>query len=528
MSNYPNNNCPRPIVVPSSAYSQPAPCSTPITLGGDVIGYNYDNTVTKVQNIKWTPTLPTVGQIPIYTATGDIQWTTPTSFSTLTVVNGSGLVLTGTQLDINCTSLVSHCDLVTNTVADLKYLKLSGGIVTGNLTVNGVTEVADLSSTGTVSFDALAGVGTRMVTVNSTGILSVTSLPSSTTISMSNLGTGKRVLKNYDSLTGVAEFGTLVAGNGMELVETPTGIIVNSTVTPEILTFTNLGATGVGVFKQKTPSGVVELFRISAGQNVVLNQNATSIEVSVPNIGETNDLAFPGAAVPNSASIRIDKTSNIIAARRLRGVQNMTITENGNYIDFSATDSQTLTLSGNNLSISGGNSIILPSTSVSVADSSTLDFTLTGTTITATAPIRYNGTNATQPAGSTPLGYNFTSSGTIAITNPTAGVINLEATGIQGFFTKDINPAGNVNATVGTNTSVIAFTGTWTANRIVTLQSAGAVLGSRIEISTVNAELASTYTLQVVDQVSGLPLTTSTLETKYTFIFDGANWIQFA
>jgi hypothetical protein len=530
LGNYPSNNCVQPFVITEQSHPhfiQQAPgCSTPLLLGGDVIGYANDNRVDKIQNVKWSPVKPVVGQIPQYDNSGQWSFVTPTAFGTISVVSGGGLVLTGSELSINYPSLIGNGDLITNAGADLRYLRLTGGTVTGNITVNGNTELAGLSTTGVVNHSILSGTGTRMVTVSATGDLSFATLPTVTSITMNSLGSGKRVFKNFDSLTGVAEFGTLVAGTGIDLVDTPTGVTISSTVTPEILTFTNLGATGAGIFKAKLPNGTVELYRISAGQNVVLNQNANFIEIAVPTIGEVNDLVSPSAQVVNSAGIRIGKPGVSVEVRRIRGVSNITVTENGGYIDLAATNDQQLAISGNTLSISGGNSVTLPSTTITVADSATVDLNLSGTTLSATTALRYNGVNVTPPSGFTPVGFNFTSSGTIAITNPSAGVINLEATGIQGYFTKDINTTGNLNATVGTNSQVVAFTGTWTANRNVTLQSAGAVLGSRIELSTVNATLGA-FTLNVIDQVSGLTIQSSTLSTRFIFIFDGANWIKF-
>jgi hypothetical protein len=138
--------------------------------------------------------------------------------------------------------------------------------------------------------------------------------------------------------------------------------------------------------------------------------------------------------------------------------------------------------------------------------------------------MRYNGTQISSPSGSTPIGYNITSS-TLALTNPSAGTLNLE---VGGFGFSKVTPGSTtITAIVNTNTESILFTGTWTSSRDVILSATSATLGRQIEISAVGATPA-TYSLTIKDATqSNATIDTISTATSATYKFDGTNWVKF-
>jgi len=150
-------------------------CDGDCRLSGDVVGplQNNQYKVVGIQGIPVTNAQPKKDDTFAVDAMGNIVWKQITSAGPLSVIPGSGLTLIDGVLNIVCGDLINHCDLLTDTEADTKYLKLTGGTISGNLTVNGSTTLNNLSANGSVSFGTIygSGSGAKVVTVTSSGAI---------------------------------------------------------------------------------------------------------------------------------------------------------------------------------------------------------------------------------------------------------------------------------------------------------------------------------------------------------------------
>jgi len=155
---------------------------------------------------------------------------------------------------------------------------------------------------------------------------------------------------------------------------------------------------------------------------------------------------------------------------------------------------------------------------------------LIGGNATVTVPMRIN-TSTVVTTPSTAGGYIINSNGnSVVVTNPTAGVINLE---VPRGFTIDTLSTGNVIAVAGTINQSILFATPFSTNRTVTLSSTGATNGAVIEISTVNPAgtniLPLTTQINVVNGFTSTALDTITDVDVYArYMSNGTTWARIA
>jgi hypothetical protein len=160
-------------------------------------------------------------------------------------------------------------------------------------------------------------------------------------------------------------------------------------------------------------------------------------------------------------------------------------------------------------------------------DSSTVDFTVAGNNVTARVPLKIGGVAMSVPsvAGA---GYNLVSdNGSIVFSDNGLGEVSIETSSASSFFSSDSAGSGTVNAVMNTNTQNVKFTGTLSGNRNIVLNTIGAVNGSFIKLSFINATFGI-YNFNIVDQASGLSVETVNIATASEYVFNGTNWIKFS
>ena len=195
---------------------------------------------------------------------------------------------------------------------------------------------------------------------------------------------------------------------------------------------------------------------------------------------------------------------------------------------------------GNTVLISGGTGINTQTTGVdevlvSVDYTQLYDFQSTPTAtmntnssapmeVSVDVPMRLNGTPVTEPSGISE-GYNYISSdGSVSMTNPSAGTVDVKAQ-VPKYYNKDVSTSGNVTLTPRTNSSKTNIVASLTTGRDITL-SATAVFGDTIYLSTRNVTFNG-QTVRVVDGTNSSTLTSITNNSTFEFVFDGTNWNRF-
>lgn len=169
-----------------------------------------------------------------------------------------------------------------------------GKIVISSTTASGAGEVNTASNvgTGTGLYAQKSGADLQFKSLKAAGGVSISSDADSVTISadgeantLVSLGSGATLV---GPKSGTAlQVKSVVAGTGIQVIENAGDITIVNTNNGEANTGSNLGS-GIGVFANK--NGVDLRFRsISAGSsNVTVTENAGTISIDVPTVGETN------------------------------------------------------------------------------------------------------------------------------------------------------------------------------------------------------------------------------------------------
>jgi hypothetical protein len=514
-------------------------CSAPLALAGDVQGLLTQNTVVALQGTKMSADKPASGQVLQYLSGA---WTpaNATAFGVISVDLNTGLTLTSeNRIGINCATLAAHCNLLTNELGDTKYLAKTGGVISGTLSVTGVTQLTTLSTTGALSFQNLSGTGTRQLVVDATGAVSAQAL-SNTIYNGNSNGSGAKIFTSKDS-NNTFQFNSLVAGDSNTLVTEGSGFVTIRTL-GEINDITPLGAllpNSANVYAGAKIGTLLPLKTIQGSTGILISgtdPNKITITNTMPgviNTGINLGSAGAGTGQPFTGMAGNDLTfKSIIGNTSPTAVTN--ITQSGNDIRVSVDAVRDLAFNETTriLSITGGVSANLSSlaSGFTTLNTSSASATLASNILSVTVPFRYNGALMSSAAGSTTAGLNITSSGnTITITNPTPNTLNVEAISnstAPGF--SSVGPAsGTTTAIVGTNTENILFTGTFTSSRDVILSATNATLGRSVIISTLNATVGA-FPLSIKDATqANAVIDTISTATSAEYRFNGLNWVEF-
>ena len=135
------------------------------------------------------------------------------------------------------------------------------------------------------------------------------------------------------------------------------------------------------------------------------------------------------------------------------------------------------------------------------------------------------------PAPTTTGGYQFQSTdGSVVITNPSAGVINL-ASSSADFYSADTATTGNVTATRATASSFTHYTAPFTGNRVHILSTTGAVLGDSMTVSVgyAGVDVLPIFSLEIRNATVGGTLIetfTDGLGIEGHYKFNGTAWVK--
>jgi hypothetical protein len=154
----------------------------------------------------------------------------------------------------------------------------------------------------TLQFKSLvAGSGVVLASDANSVTISTTGGSAGEANTASNLGIGSGIFAQKSGVD--LQFKSLIAGTNVSLTATSTAITINATGgSGETNTASNLGATGQGVFAQK--SGVdLQFKKLIAGTNVTMSADASSITINATGgSGETNTASNLGAGTGIFAS----------------------------------------------------------------------------------------------------------------------------------------------------------------------------------------------------------------------------------
>jgi hypothetical protein len=145
----------------------------------------------------------------------------------------------------------------------------------------------------------------------------------------SNLGAGSGT---FASKVGAdLQFKSLVAGSNVSLSSTATEITIAATDTGEVNTASNLGA-GSGTFASKVGSDL-QFKSLVAGSNVSLSSTSTEITIAATDTGEVNTASNVGAS---GTGVFYQKSGVDLQFKKLIAGTNVTITDNGTTITVDA------------------------------------------------------------------------------------------------------------------------------------------------------------------------------------------------
>jgi hypothetical protein len=358
-------------------------------LSGDVTGAPNATTVGKLQGVAVSTTAPTSGQTLTYNGT---SWApgTPSSYTA-----GTGISISSGAISVN------------NLAGDV-----SGA---PNATTVGKIQGTSVSTTAPSSGQVLKYNGTAYAPAadNDAQSLSI----SGTTLSLTNGGSVTLPSTTYTAGTGISISGTTISANNTSNLWNAnqlqgTGISTSAPSTGQALVYT---------------SGAWTPTTLASG---TVYTGGTGITVSSGGVISSNNLAGDVTGAPNANTVG-----------KLQGVAvSSSAPSNGQFLKYTGSswtpaadnDAQTLSVSGSSLSISGGNSVTLPTgstytagTGISISGSIVIsannlggDVTgapnantvtkIQGVTVSSTAPtsgqaLVYNGTNwapATTGSGS--------------------------------------------------------------------------------------------------------------------------------
>jgi len=131
-------------------------------LDGDVIGPVMATEVKAIRGIQVVCIQePKEGQMLVYR---NNRFILEDKINYITIQKNQGLEMEDGELSIKCSDLIEHCNILTEALANAKFLSIEGGTITGNLRVN-----------GSLSIPGLSDVSNQVLIINPGGI--VTSIP---------------------------------------------------------------------------------------------------------------------------------------------------------------------------------------------------------------------------------------------------------------------------------------------------------------------------------------------------------------
>jgi hypothetical protein len=490
------------------------------------------NLPSTVNNLTVTPTGILTSTVNGVAATVTLpdkdQQTLSLSSNTLSISNGNSVTLPATTNSLiisgtNPKTLVSTVNGVASTVTfpdlDVQTLSLTGS----TLSISGGNSVT-LPPSQVVTGVGLSGNGltANPITLNLSGLPTGTASPTSTFVTGSGqqvsvasmqatLVTCASVNANYLSSTAPITTQNLllddctkrpVSSLRIDAATQLTGSIPVSNLPTTTNTLTVSGTT--------TKTLVSTVNGVSATVNVVdLDAQTLTLTGNTLSISNGNSVTLPTTpATTNTLTLSGTTTKTLVST-----VNGVSAT-----VSFPDIDSQTLTLTGNTLSISGGNSINLPA--------SPTTHTTTWTQATGLVDT-VNGVVTTIPI---PVGTPVSDIGYNAAGNP----IQYPVVPITQIVEKVVNTSTNITLT--STTTTVGITTTITVDSFVLVSAAATItlpagssvpIGTEIDVKKTGVAVYSitvTTTVGAVDGGFNVTFGGTTARQSRTFRSDGLNW----
>lgn len=254
------------------------------------------------------------------------------STKTKITYDSKGLVIDGddaTTIDIN-----DSIDRRYVTDVQLNTIQNTSGINTGDETTLSIQTKRPLK---TIKGESLEGVGNINLTKDDVGLSNVPNIDATNRANH----TGTQLSTTISDLQETIEdtIGTKVkAGTNVSVSynDTTGETTISSIDTGEANTASNIGTSGVGIFKQKTGTNL-EFKKINAGSNkITITDDVVNNEVDV-NVVEANFTGIPQSAVTNLITDLTSKQSTLVSGTNIKTIEGQSILGSGN-IDLTKND----------------------------------------------------------------------------------------------------------------------------------------------------------------------------------------------
>ena len=254
------------------------------------------------------------------------------STKTKVTYDSKGLVIDGddaTTIDIN-----DSIDRRYVTDVQLNTIQNTSGINTGDETTLSIQTKRPLK---TIKGESLEGVGNINLTKDDVGLSNVPNIDA--TNRANHIGTQLSTTISDLQETIEDTIGTKVkAGTNVSVSydDTTGETTISSIDTGEANTASNIGTSGVGVFKQKTGTNL-EFKKINAGSNkITITDDVVNNEVDV-NVVEANFTGIPQSAVTNLITDLTSKQPTLVSGTNIKTIEGQSILGSGN-IDLTKND----------------------------------------------------------------------------------------------------------------------------------------------------------------------------------------------
>ena len=254
------------------------------------------------------------------------------STKTKITYDSKGLVIDGddaTTIDIN-----DSIDRRYVTDVQLNTIQNTSGINTGDETTLSIQTKRPLK---TIKGESLEGVGNINLIKDDVGLSNVPNIDA--TNRANHIGTQLSTTISDLQETVEDTIGTKVkAGTNVSVSynDTTGETTISSIDTGEANTASNIGTSGVGVFKQKTGTNL-EFKKINAGSNkITITDDVVNNEVDV-NVVEANFTGIPQSAVTNLITDLTSKQSTLVSGTNIKTIEGQSILGSGN-IDLTKND----------------------------------------------------------------------------------------------------------------------------------------------------------------------------------------------
>ena len=254
------------------------------------------------------------------------------STKTKVTYDSKGLVIAGddaTTIDIN-----DSIDRRYVTDVQLNTIENTSGINTGDETTLSIQTKRPLK---TIKGESLEGVGNINLTKDDVGLSNVPNIDA--TNRANHIGTQLSTTISDLQETIEDTIGTKVkAGTNVSVSynDTTGETTISSIDTGEANTASNIGTSGVGIFKQKTGTNL-EFKKINAGSNkITITDDVVNNEVDV-NVVEANFTGIPQSAVTNLITDLTSKQSTLVSGTNIKTIEGQSILGSGN-IDLTKND----------------------------------------------------------------------------------------------------------------------------------------------------------------------------------------------